>query len=222
MERLFPDLGPGHPLAPSSQEGRRDPGVQLRQLLGCCLQERPGWAVGMAPFPHRPVQPYFHLCPACPLVSTRAPWAWVFCDYHPKPTQHGILEEDETSPFAFGLVCFSMGPGPVVLWAAGLALAPLRAAGLCPCQQRASKPGAGRSGMLASQKNPSPVSCQSLPSPGSILAWQAVSLDTRIPSHSCMAPLPGHSWGVGQVRDVDNAETMSGGPYSSISPPASP
>lgn len=83
------------------------------------------------------------------------PWTWVFCDYHPKPTPRGILEEDETSPFASGLVCFSMGPGPVVLWAAGLALA-LLAAGLCPCQERASKPGTGRSGDAGKSKAPLP------------------------------------------------------------------
>lgn len=38
--------------------------------------------------------------------------------------------------------------------------------------------------MLVSQEHPCPVSCQFLPLPVSTPAWQAVSLDTRIPSHS--------------------------------------
>ena len=57
----------------------------------------------------------------------------------PSPPHPGFLKK--TRPFASGLVCFSMGPGPVVLLAAGLALALLLAAGLCPCQERASGPG---------------------------------------------------------------------------------
>ena len=58
---------------------------------------------------------------------------------HPSPPHPGFLKK--TRPFASGLVCFSMGPGRVVLLAAGLALALLLAAGLCPCQERASGPG---------------------------------------------------------------------------------
>ena len=63
----FPDLGPRHPLnSQRHHEGRGGPGAQLRQLLGCCPQEMPSWAVGMALFFHRPVQSSFHLCPWLP------------------------------------------------------------------------------------------------------------------------------------------------------------
>lgn len=41
-------------------------GGLFRQLLGCCPQEMPSWAVEMALFFHPPVQPTFHVCPCLP------------------------------------------------------------------------------------------------------------------------------------------------------------
>ena len=118
-------------------------GGVLRQLLGCCPQEMPSWAVGMALFfpPSSPALFPRVPLPASKLVSTGVPHlAGVFFDDHPpKPSPPRIFEEDKT--ICLWLSVFFHGPGPVVLLAAGLALALLLAAGLCPCQERASGPG---------------------------------------------------------------------------------
>lgn len=113
-------------------------------------QERPSWTVGMSSFSHRPA-----LLPFVPLLAHRLalvpPLGMSYSvTATPKATLHGVLEEIRTFLFASGLVCFPMGPRPVVLRAAGLALA-LLAAGLCPCQGGASEPwDSGRVGVLAS------------------------------------------------------------------------
>ena len=120
--------------------------------------------------------------PLVPLLAHRLalvpPGTLVLCDYHPKPTPYGILEEGATYLFAPGLVCFSVGSGPVVLRAAGLALALLLAAGLCPCQERASEPGTRRRRDAGDPKASLPCL---LPVPA--FAYKCSCLTGRFPRH---------------------------------------
>lgn len=87
-------------------------GGLFRQLLGCCPQEMPSWAVEMAIFfpPSSPTHFPLVPLPAYKLVSTGVPHlARVFFDHHPpKPSPPRIFEEDKT--ICLWLSVFFHGP----------------------------------------------------------------------------------------------------------------